>query len=64
MIHLHASVVSFQWVQWIVSNCRYMCCLHEKNQQNTECRELAKQYFSCRMEKVRDTVVKLDEGEG
>ncbi|GMT00471.1 hypothetical protein PENTCL1PPCAC_22645 [Pristionchus entomophagus] len=30
---------------------KYMCCLHEKNQQNTECRELAKQYFSCRMDK-------------
>uniref|UniRef100_A0A1I7XBY0 Cytochrome c oxidase assembly protein COX19 n=1 Tax=Heterorhabditis bacteriophora TaxID=37862 RepID=A0A1I7XBY0_HETBA len=29
---------------------RYMCCLHEKKQLNTECRDNAKAYFKCRME--------------
>ncbi|CAD6184780.1 unnamed protein product [Caenorhabditis auriculariae] len=29
---------------------KYMCCLHEKGQKNSECRELAKSYFSCRMD--------------
>ncbi|CAJ0571536.1 unnamed protein product, partial [Mesorhabditis spiculigera] len=28
----------------------YMCCLHEKKQKNTECRDLARGYFKCRME--------------
>ncbi|CAB3408218.1 unnamed protein product [Caenorhabditis bovis] len=28
---------------------RYMVCLHEKKQQNSECRDQAKEYFACRM---------------
>uniref|UniRef100_A0A8R1E945 CHCH domain-containing protein n=1 Tax=Caenorhabditis japonica TaxID=281687 RepID=A0A8R1E945_CAEJA len=27
----------------------YMVCLHEKKQQNSECRQSAKDYFECRM---------------
>lgn len=27
----------------------YMVCLHEKKQQNSECRHVAKDYFECRM---------------
>ncbi|CAJ0930249.1 unnamed protein product, partial [Mesorhabditis belari] len=29
---------------------KYMCCLHEKKQHNSECRDLAREYFKCRMD--------------
>ncbi|CAI4221218.1 unnamed protein product [Auanema sp. JU1783] len=29
---------------------KYMCCLHENDQKNSECRGLAKAYFQCRMD--------------
>ncbi|EPB77903.1 CHCH domain protein [Ancylostoma ceylanicum] len=29
---------------------KYMCCLHEKKHLNSECRDVAKAYFQCRMD--------------